>query len=103
MLLPDMGSIQFRNCFLKMELINFELKFATKIRVPTPSKPVLRSGWAPYEVMDDFKLATMLDPRFKLDWWQNDESRDIRDLLTSQVVRLLPITPAENMDLTNLN
>ena len=48
---------------------------------------------APYEGMDDFKLATMLDPRFKLDWCQNDESRD---LLTSQVVRLSPTTPVEN-------
>ena len=51
---------------------------------------------APYEGMDDFKLATMLDPRFKLDWCQNDESRDVRDLLTSQVLRLSPTTPVEN-------
>ena len=51
---------------------------------------------APYEGMDDFKLATMLDPRFKLDWCQNDESRDVRDLLTSQMLRLSPTTPVEN-------
>ncbi|KAK2144599.1 hypothetical protein LSH36_744g01047 [Paralvinella palmiformis] len=41
---------------------------------------------APYKVMDDFKLATPLDPRFKLDFCQNDESRDVLDLLTYQVI-----------------
>ena len=48
------------------------------------------------EEMGDFKLATTLDPRFKLDWCQNDESWDVRDLLTSNVVQLSPTTPAEN-------
>ena len=54
---------------------------------PTPSTYSKQAGiekrLATYEVMEDFKLATTLDPRFKLDWCQNDESHDIRDLLTS--------------------
>jgi len=54
---------------------------------------------APYEVTDDFKLAMMLEPCFKLDWCQNDESCDVRDLLTSQVVQLSPITPVEYIEL----
>ena len=56
----------------------------------------------PCEVMDDFKLATMLDPRFKLDWCQNDESCDVRNLVASQVVRLLPTTAAEYLELLYL-
>ena len=40
--------------------------------------------------MDDFKLATMLDPHLKLEWCQNDESHDVRDLPTSLVVWLSP-------------
>jgi len=52
--------------------------------------------------MDDFKLATTLDPRFKLDWCQNDESHDVPDLLTSQVMQLSPTTPAEYMELEML-
>ena len=48
---------------------------------------------APCEVMDDFKPATMLDPRFKPDWCQNDESRDVfpADLWTWIGIVLLEI------------
>ena len=49
-------------------------------------KNFIEKWLAPYEVMDDFKLATTLDPHFKLDRCENDESRDGQDLLTSQVV-----------------
>ncbi|KAK2152400.1 hypothetical protein LSH36_330g11018 [Paralvinella palmiformis] len=56
---------------------------------------------ARYEEMDDFKQATKLDPRFKLDWCQNDESREVRDLLTSKVVQLSPTTLAEDNDHTS--
>ena len=49
--------------------------------------------------MDDLKLATTLDPCFKLDWCQNYESCDVHDLLTSQMVQLSPTTPAECMEL----
>ena len=83
---------------MDLELINLELKFATK--QPTLSEP--SQYWEavnPYEVMDDFKLATMLDLCFKLDWCQNDESSDVHDLLTSQVVWSLPMTPAEYIEL----
>jgi len=88
---------QFQNCLFKkkeLELINLELSLLQKKTTPTPSMPVLRS-----KMMDDFNLATMLDPCFKLDWSQNNESYDAHNLLTSQVVQLSPTTPAEYMEL----
>ena len=89
---------------MELELINLELelKFATKKKpiLSTYSKQAsIEKGLAPYKVIDDFKLATVLDPCFKLDWCQNDESRDVHNLLTSQVVQLSPTTPAEYMEL----
>ena len=93
--MPQTGGqwIQFQNwtCFfLKgIGIDKFELKFATKKSTPsTYSKQVsIEKRLVPYEVMDDFKLATMLDPHFKLDWCQNDESCDVCNLHTSQVVQ----------------
>ena len=65
------------------------LEFATK---KTYSEYLLQASiqkeLAPYKVMDDFKLATTLDPCFKMDWCQNNESHDVCDPLTSQVVQL---------------
>ena len=88
---------------MELELINLELMFATTTKKPTPSTHFKQASTenrlAPYEVMDDFKLSTTLDPRFILNGCQNDESRGVRHLLTSQVVRLSPTTPAEYMEM----
>jgi hypothetical protein len=65
-------------------------------RLVTTLQDSIEKRLAPYEVMDDYKLATTLDPRFKLDWCQHDESRDVRELLISQVVRLSPTTQTED-------
>jgi len=70
---------------MELKLINLELKFATK-KTLYCKQVSIEERLAPYEVMDDFKLATTLDPRSKLDRCQNDKSWDICDLLTSQVV-----------------
>jgi len=83
-----------------MELINLELevKFDTKKKLTpnTYSKQASNEKQlAPY----DFKLATMLDPRFKLDCCQNDESHDVCDLLTSQVMQLSPKSTAGYLEL----
>ena len=51
-------------------------------------------------MMDYFKLATTLDPRFKLDWCQNDKSHHVRDLLTSQLVQSSTVNGIEKMELT---
>jgi len=79
-----------------------KFKLATKKKT-TPStyskQASIEKRLSPYELMDDFKPATTLDPRFELDWCQNDESCDVHDLLTSQVVGMSSTTPAEFMEL----
>ena len=65
------GQFNFGIAYLKKNGIGID-KFGIEVYyqkikyswVPTPSKPVLRSGWP--QMIDDFKLATKLDPHFKL-------------------------------------
>ena len=46
-----------------MELTNLELKFA---KADWSKQASIEKRLSPYKVVDNFKLATMLDPRFKL-------------------------------------
>ena len=45
-----------------------------------------------YEEMDSLKLATALDPRFKLDWCSDaDQVQQIRDLVQQEILELTPL------------
>ncbi|XP_033874243.2 zinc finger BED domain-containing protein 4-like [Acipenser ruthenus] len=49
---------------------------------------------APYESLENFRLATTLDPRFKLDWCTEEEVLGVRDLLSSKASAISPPTPS---------
>ena len=47
-----------------------------------------------YESNDAFKLATVLDPRWKLDWCLADEVEDIKSLVNDKVASVGPVNDA---------
>ncbi|MGH0147837.1 UNVERIFIED_CONTAM: hypothetical protein FKN15_073738 [Acipenser sinensis] len=51
---------------------------------------------APYESIENFRLATNLDPRFKLDWCTKEEVIGVRDLLSSKASAISPTPSSES-------
>ena len=47
-----------------------------------------------YESNDAFKVATVLDPRWKLDWCLADEVEDIKSLVNDKVASVGPVNDA---------
>ena len=77
---------------LKAELDEFSTTFKSKListLITFINKRLQR-----YESNDAFKLATVLDPRWKLDWCLADEVEDIKSLVNDKVASVGPVNDA---------
>lgn len=75
-------------CGLKVELeqlsVTYKSKMVTTLKNSTDRR--LRI----YEDIEIFQLASLLDPRFKMDWCSADEVVAMRALLNSKVAEITP-------------
>ena len=86
-LLINMSFACLKKNGIGIDKFGIEVCYKKNLTLSTYSKQASTEKWlAPCGVMYDFKLATTLDPFFILDWYQNDECHDVRDLLTSQMM-----------------
>ena len=80
---------------LRVELKSLQDKYSSKL--VTSLQASLEQRLAKYEDMEHFQLATILDPRFKLDWCNEEETNPMRRLITKKFEQLAPSTPCDDL------
>ena len=81
---------------LRVELKSLQDKYSSKL--VTTLQASLEQRLAKYEDMEHFQLATILDPRFKLDWCNEDETNPMKRLITKKFEQLAPSTPCGDLN-----
>ena len=80
---------------LRVELSSLQDKYSSKL--VTTLQASLEQRLAKYEDMEHFQLATILDPRFKLDWCNEEETNSMKGVITKKFEKLAPSTPSDDV------